>query len=277
MRAQDYDPGKILEEEAKYREQERDLLSQLLDKQMNKAKRFFALKARMGGTTSYITVAPLSWVESNIRFASDLPLFENYSDTKEISINKNIDKLQHKIDWRRQLPMTAYLAERENYKFPPLLIVAYQKWAYQERHESDNWDIEGRAMRPSIYTIPLDSNGYFIDITDEDTNYYVIDGQHRLMAIKGLRDLLVNRRLTARDKNGKNKTKGGIYLTEIIDSLIERRKNMGDERTNKMEVHEWLQGKLSETIGIEIIPAVQTGETREEATTRLRQIFANVN
>lgn len=257
----------------------RDVLSRLLDDKVQKSGHIFTLTSRMGRIRSYLASMNLSWVAENVCFPDDFPLFEKHSETKKISINEtNADMFeQHKLDWRRQLPMTSYLAKTINRKFPPLLVVAYQSWTYQDRHQNDIWDVEGRATQDSIYEKPLDSNGYFIEIMDENTIYYALDGKHRLMAIKGLKELLLNNRLPARDKNGKNKTKGGLCLDKITDSVVESYKNLEYGPKNKAEAYKWLQELLSETMGVEIIPAVNSGETKEEAATRLWQIFSNVD
>lgn len=277
MKMNDCDIDDFLMEEAVRDSHRRAALCILLDEQRERARHFLALRMKMGITDSYMASMPLSWVESQVWFADDLPLFEERSDIKKISINQNAASIQQQIDWRRQASMSTYLAERENYKFPPLVVVAYQNWAYQTPIESDNWGPDGRAIKSSIYAMPLDTNGYFLDVVDEHTRYYVLDGQHRLLAIRGLKELLDYGHLSGRDKEGKRKNKGTVHLDTIIDSIIERRKKLGDNRTNKTDVRDWLRKRLSDTIGVEIIPAVQKWETKEEATARLRQIFADLH
>ena len=253
--------------------------TRLLDRQREKAGHIFALKANMGISESYIAAVPLSWLERKILFAADLPLFEGRADedSKKVEVNKKtVDLLQQRRpDWRRQLQMSVYLAERENHIFPPLLVVSYQNWAYQE--QSDNWAQDGRAIVRSIPVSSLDSNGYFLDIEDGKTSYYALDGQHRLMAIKGLKELITNRRLEARSEDG-SRRKTYITLEEIIDSIKKRRINQGRTDIDEQEIHNMLLNRMEdEMMFIEIIPAVQKGETLEEAVSRLRQIFVDVN
>ena len=257
----------------------RQALTQLLDRQREKAGHIFALRAKMGVSESYIAAVPLSWLERKIFFAADLPLFEGRSDddSKKVNVNKKtVDLLQQRQpDWRRQLPMSVYLAERDNHIFPPLLVVSYQEWAYQEK--SDEWAQDGRAIKRSIPVASLDSNGYFLDIEDDNTSYYALDGQHRLMAIKGLKELITNRRLEARNEDGSRKNKS-ITLDEIISSIKKRRKNQGQDGANNQEIHNMLLNRMDrEMMFIEILPAIQQGETLEEAVSRLRQIFVDVN
>ena len=276
MKAQDYDAENFLIEEVERDRQRRSAFALLLEQQRQQAGHIFALKAKMGITDSYIAHMPLSWVDNNVFFAEDLPLFEEKSDVKKIAANKDSTSICGWVDWRRQLSMSTYLAERENYKIPPLSVVAYQNWAYKTPLESDNWGPDSRAIKPSLYAMSLDINGHFFNVIDEDTRYYMLDGQHRLLAIRGLKQLLEYGQLSACDKDGKRKKKGAIHLKDIIASVVERRKSSGDNRTSESEVREQLQRRFSDTIGVEIIPAVQQGETQEEATARLRQTVADL-
>ena len=97
--------------------------------------------------------------------------------------------------------MTLYLAARRNHKFPPLLVVITQKWVDDAR--ADEWET-GFATKDSLEYEPLDSSGYFVDLALEaDSMLYAIDGQHRLMAIKGLKELSDTGQLGSRRASGK--------------------------------------------------------------------------
>ena len=160
--------------------------------------------------------------------------------------------------------MTMYLATREHHKFPSLLLVAYQEWVYDEAH--DNWDSHGRAMTNSLNVERLDTKACVVDLDVTTTTYFALDGQHRLMAIKGLKELLDNGRLSAKHKNGT--TISGKNITrEEIEGYFEGQ----DLDPNK------LQNSMDEVIGIEIIPAVQNRETFRESVSRLRNVFVDVN
>lgn len=258
----------------------RRALAQLLDGQREKAGHVFALRAEMGITKSYITSVPFSWVKDHISFAADLPLFEKHSDkdSKKIAVNEGtVELLQQRApDWRRQRPMSVYLAARDNHKFPPLLVVCYQKWTYQDRDASDNWGLDERAVKDSIPAVMLDSRGCFVDIEDNGTSYYALDGQHRLMAIKGLSDLIEKDRIYSLDRDGKP-GKSEITLDTVVESVVNRRRKRGEEDLDKTKIRSEIRERMEETIGLEIIPAVQKGETRQEAVERLRQIFVDVN
>lgn len=239
----------------------------LLDWQVKKEGHKIALPARMGTVNSYLMSVTLGWVASNVYFARDLPIFKEHQVDNHgpIAINDTtIDDLQQREpDYRRQLPMAIYLATRRHHKFPSLLLVAYQDWVYDK--ESDKWGPGGKAMEPSLKVEPLDTNASIVDLDVTNTAYFALDGQHRLMAIKGLKDLL-DGRLYAKSKTGhimKGKSKAREEIEEYYEKLH------WDVRS--------LQGILNEVIGIEVIPAVQPNETYTEAVSRLRNVFVDVN
>ena len=246
--------------------EEKRVLRGLLDETRGKKDHFLAVSARMGDSHSYITSVPLRWL-ADVRFAFELDVFDDYrKDGKRVDINKEtVDLLtQRQPDWRRQLPMTAYLATRKHHKFPPVLLVAYQSWIFDP--DSDQWGVDKRASKDSITHTSLDSKNEVVDLDHSGTQFYALDGQHRLMSVKGLRDLL-DGNLYQKKKDG-SLGRSSISIGDVMQHAKER-----DENAFKQE----LLSIMDETIGVEIIPAVQEGETRKEASMRLRQIFVDVN
>ena len=244
----------IEDEEKRHQE----ALQFLLNKQKKKEGHLFALTVEMGLGKSYLTSVSLQWVAGRVRFAFQLPIFDGGIQALE----KPGDYIQQRRpDWRRQLPMTTYLAARRNHKFPPLLLVAYQNWMYEK--SSTNWDDKGKAKQDALNVIPLDSKAAYVDLDVEDTQYFALDGQHRLMGIKGLHDLL-DGSLIARKQDGSPSSASTITLEEIEEEL--------DITAGTLP-----KNIMSETIGIEIIPGVIKGETLKEAVSRLRNIFVDVN
>ena len=237
----------------------REQLQALLDKQNDKKGHIFALTVEMGSGKSYLTSVSLHWVAGRVRFAFQLPIFEHNGIEVTPETERYIQ--QRRPDWRRQLPMTTYLAARKSHKFPPLLLVAYQDWMYDK--DSKNWDTKGKAKHDALNVIPLDSKAAYVDLAVEDTQYFALDGQHRLMGIKGLHDLL-DGSLTVKKQDGSPSSGSTITLEDVEK---ERNKTAGNLPKNIM----------SETIGIEIIPAVIKGETLKDAIARLRNIFVDVN
>ena len=254
----------LLERELNYKE----ALRLLLDWQRDREDHHVALPAKMGTSKSYLITVSLGWIAANVYFARDLPIFKEHQrkDSKAIDINDvTAEYLQQRApDYTRQLPMAMYLASREHHKFPPLLLVAYQDWVYDEAH--DMWDPHGRARESSLNVVGLDTKACIVDLDVANTRYFALDGQHRLMAIKGLKDLLDNGRLSARKKDGTAIT-GKDMTRDEIEGYFEERGLDPDK----------LQGAMDEVMGVEIIPAVQNQETFRESVSRLRNVFVDVN
>ena len=165
--------------------------------------------------------------------------------------------------------MAYYLATRRNHKFPPLLLVGYQPWVFDDQHE--RWEADGTASASSVTVNPLDSKFLYNDFDDTATTFYALDGQHRLMAILGLKDLLTNGQLFGMDIN--RLPRKSVKVTR--DSVVERIKaETGDDES---QIHSRLESLLFEEVGVEIIPAVSAGETYRDALFRLRSVFVDVN
>ena len=266
-------PDQVIDDVIQMEERNRQALSLLLALQREKDGHLLALGTRMGEIPSFVTSVTLAWVAQNIYFAGDLPIFKGKVDktTKKSFMDENIydDIQQRQLDWRRQLPMALYLATRRNHKFLPLLVVGCQDWVYD--NNAEQWGLDKRAMQNSHTAISLEPKANYFDLDTKNTKYYALDGQHRLMAILGLHELLTKGKLFSLDANGKPEPKRFITRETIYAQA--QKENGEDEYT----VHNRLEGLMSESIGIEIIPAVVTGETYEEAIFRLRDTFLVVN
>ena len=254
-------------------EQNRQVLSMLLEQQRDKARHHLAFKTHMGITVSYITSVSLDWISQHVHFAGDLPIFKGRVDekSKKVLVDENtVDDIQQRQpDWGRQLPMAFYLATRRNHKFPPPLVVGYQNWVFDENAEE--WGLDGCAMRNSLTVTPMEPTGIYCDLDDTSTNFYALDGQHRLMAILGLKELLTKGQLSALNSEGRPKRKPIVTRDDVIRHIHEE--SGEDEGT----IHSRLETLMFEQIGIEIMPAVTTGESYREALFRLRRIFVDVN
>ena len=253
------------------RQREQRALSHLLEKLRTQTNHHLVLQVHMGDVSSYLTSVTLRWVAEKVGFAADLPIFHESSEgSKRVAVDQEtVEKVQQRQpDWRRQLQMSTYLATRRHHKFPPLLLVGYQGWVYEPRHEK--WGIEACAMNESLTLRTLEPTGTYWDLDDTDTEFYALDGQHRLMAILGLRDLIQTGQLHALDEKRRPK-KGGLSRQEIIDHI---HNGTGESHAS---IHERLQRLMDERIGVEIVPAVRLGENYDEALRRLRQMFVDVN
>lgn len=258
-----------LQEIEKQERTKRRALRQLLDEQRQKKNHAVGINSMMGSSRSFVTTVNLSWAAEHIRFASELPIFNEYRDPHGfVRPNKSTQHLiqQRNLDWRRQIPMTLYLASRVNHKFPPLLVVVTRPWV--DEPTSDQWGPHSRALEDSLLYTPIDSNAEYVDLSFESGTgsiLYAIDGQHRLMAIRGLKDLVRDGHLHAKSDVGREKAKGRLEIEHII--------TMSHDRIGRSDI----QKLLDEKIGIELIPAVMAGETRADALRRLRTLFVHVN
>ena len=262
---EEYDDIDKLEENIRREER---VLARLLDGVQHKTRHHMVMQVNMGEVQSYLTSVTLSWVAENVNFANDLPVFMRdeggYGSTQPTP--GDLEERKQRIpNWTRQRDMAAYLASRRHHKFPALLLVGYQGWVYDEK--SEKWGEDSRAMSDSLTIRNLDSTGMCWELDDSNTFFYALDGQHRLMAIRGLRELIQDGHLPARDKQGRVKPKDGLSRDDIIQQT-------GEDR---VEAHERLQRLMNERIGIEIIPAIRRDETEEEGRRRLRQMFVDVN
>ncbi|HLP90951.1 MAG TPA: DGQHR domain-containing protein [Nostocaceae cyanobacterium] len=246
--------------------QDKQVVSALLEKLLDQKDQILVQKTQMGGTDAYVGSVTLEWFADRVHFASGLPLLQKkYNpETGNIEIDADsIDEIrQRSIDWSRQAPLVQYLAARKNHKFPPVLVVINQPWVDNPR--SPEWDSEGRAIKSTTDFKPLDPDGKvgLLNISEENVTIYALDGQHRLMGVQGLIDLLKNRQLP---RYKKDKTADISFIT--VSDLQE-----------KYQVDSaYLHSLPQEKIGIEFICAVNAGETRTEARRRVRSIFVHVN
>ncbi len=173
-------------------ERKSQALNLLLNEYREKKGHLIGLTSQMGLTRSYVTSSSLEWIGEHLRFANQLPIFNEKIDKKtgKIIIDRETLTLiqQRELDWRRQYPMTLYLAKRKQHKFPPMLVVSWQPWVGNPN--ANEWSND-KALKDSINAQGLDNESYYVDIEITDTDQlYVIDGQHRLMAIQGLSNLL---------------------------------------------------------------------------------------
>jgi len=252
--------GQVLETEARNKR----AMGILLDQFASKEGQLFAHSAQMGGTDSYLASVSLEWFAGKIRFASELPLFKKgqVEDNLHIIIDEDTAEnvLQRPLNWRRQAELTQYLITKPKHKFPPALVVISQKWV--DNPSADEWDEDGRALKSSASFQPFDNHGRFglLDVSS-DMQIYALDGQHRLLGVKGLMELISKGFLTVKKSNGTDEnrqiTTSDFELYDVDNSYI--------------------QSLGGESMGIEFISAVVEGETREEARQRIRSIFVHVN
>jgi DGQHR domain-containing protein len=245
--------------------QDREAIAKHLEPFLNSPESLLVHKTQMGGTEAFIGSVTLDWLDRNVGYASQLPLFKRHLNPETVNVERVADTvediLQRPLDWSRQLPLAQYLATHKAHKFPALLVVICPSWVNNPK--AFEWDEDGRATESAIAFQGLDHQGQLglLHLTSDEA-VFALDGQHRLMGIQGLMKLLRSGKLQPYSKIKKAVGEAITLedMTEVSALTPEEIKNLA-----------------SETIGIEFIPAVVTGETRQQARQRVRSIFVHVN
>ena len=137
---------------------EQETLAVLLDKHTSKSDRLLVQKTQMGTTQAYIGSVTLEWLDSRVRFASQLPLFQHKFDSQTGNVIRDaqtIDNIQQRpLDWSRQAPLAQYLAVRKKHKFPAVLVVISPDWV--DNPNAAEWDHNGQAIKSATDFTPLD-------------------------------------------------------------------------------------------------------------------------
>jgi len=167
---------------------------------------------------------------------------------------------QRAPDWTRQAALAAYLAHDPSRKFATILAVLSPPWVDDPEHE--NWGSDERALKGADQFEALDSAGRIGILNIENIHVYALDGQHRVMGIRGIQDVRDDGFIELRKKDG-TATGKRITRDEFLDAF---HVTISD-----------LQNLLSERMNVEYIPAVIIGETRQEAVQRIRSVFSSIN
>jgi DGQHR domain-containing protein len=222
-------------------------------------------KTLMGNSEAYLGAVTLEWLANRVNFACQLPLFQKKLDLTTNNIIRDaqtIEEIQQRpLDWSRQASLTQYLIAKKNHKFPALLVVISAPWV--DNPDAPEWDEKKQAIQSTANFINLDGN-HNIGLLDvsESLSIFALDGQHRLMGIQGLIELINTGKLP---RYSKNKKPIGSPIT------------LKDLRSAYQLDYTYLKSLSQEKIGIEFIPAVNLGETRPQAQQRIRSIFVHVN
>jgi hypothetical protein len=251
----------LQEQQKKIEEAWRNMLDEKL-----KQDKLFVQRSKMGKSPIYQTNASLRWINNNVLLFTELPLFKTKLDKKgHFVIDEEIvsELAQRAPRWDRQPALTHYLLRHKNRMFPSIVCIVSQPWV--EDADAPEWDENGRATVSSIPIENLDSMGRIALVDFREGVYiYVIDGQHRLLGVKGVFELFQNGKLLYKKANGDP-------IANKFDTL--------EDIEKKYRIDHSALARLidEEQIGIQFIPAVLKGETHEEARIRTRSIFVHIN
>jgi DGQHR domain-containing protein len=218
-------------------------------------------RTQMGGSEAYIGSVTLQWLADRVKYASEMSLLSEQHQPQDRNIAIDSDSIeviqQRPLDWSRQAALVQYLAGRATHKFPPVLVTIDRAWV--DNIHAPEWGRGGKANQSAAIFMPIDGNNSvgLLDV-GESVRIYALDGQHRLMGVQGLMELLSAGELPRYNKE-RHPVGHKITLAEVGTS------------------EEYLASLPQETIGIEFISAVVKGETQLEARRRIRSIFVHVN
>ena len=218
-------------------------------------------RTNMGGSEAYIGSVTLQWLADRVKYASEMNLLSEQYQPKDNNIAIDSDTIeviqQRPLDWSRQAALVQYLAGRTTHKFPPVLVTIDRDWI--DNIHAPEWGRGGKATESAAMFMPLDGNDSFglLDV-GASVRIYALDGQHRLMGVQGLMELLRAGELPRYNK-----------YRELVGNKI----TIAQLGTSEA----YLASLPQETIGIEFISAVVKGETQLEARRRIRSIFVHVN
>ena len=274
MTAQNSELDRLMAEQEQGDDREKRILAQLLQKLSDRKGHVLVHASGMGRTLaetgspklvpSYAATHTLEWIADNIKLGSQMPFMETKIDEKTghliIDEENAEDVKQRAPDWTRQPALAAYLAQSQR-KFGPIIAVVSPDWVDDPKHE--NWGKDGKALKSATEFQALDLEGRVGLLNIGGIKVYALDGQHRVIGIQGIRDVRdAPRGLVMRTRDGKEK--GKAYSR---DEFLDRFRLSIDE----------LQSLLNETMIVEYIPAVIAGETREDASRRIRNTFISIN
>ena len=78
-------------------------LAELLDEYLGKSDRLLVQRTQMGSTEAFISSVTLEWLDSKVRFASQLPLFRQTFDSPTENVIRDAETIeeiqQRHVDW----------------------------------------------------------------------------------------------------------------------------------------------------------------------------------
>jgi hypothetical protein len=274
MKTTDPELDRLIREQEEADDREKSILARLLQKVTDRKGYVLVHASAMGKVLtetgspklvpSFAATHSLEWIADNIKLGSQMPFMETKIDpvTMRLIIDQeNAEEVKQRApDWTRQPALAAYLAQPQR-KFGPIIAVVSPDWVDNPNHE--NWDKSGRALKSATEFTALDLEGRVGLLKLDGIKVYALDGQHRVIGIQGIRDVRDKPLgLVMRTKDGKEK--GRAYSRE--------------EFLGRFHLSfEDLQALLNETIIVEYLPAVIAGETRSDASRRIRNTFISIN
>jgi len=277
MKTNELELDQMIQDTASNQQRDKRVLAELLQRAADRNGYFLVHAAAMGKVLtesgspkvvpSYAATHTLEWIANTIKLGSQMPFMETKVEEDKNGIRRlvideeNAEELKQRMpDWSRQPALAAYLAQPQR-KFGPIIAVLSPDWVDDPKHE--NWGIDGRALKSAATFESLDLEGRVGLLKVGGIKLYALDGQHRVIGIQGLKAVRDDSSGLVMYRKDKKPTGEAMTKAEFLERF-------------HMSIED-LQSVLNETMIVEYIPSVIAGETREEATRRIRSIFISIN
>lgn len=220
------------------------------------------------------------WIGRNVKLVGEMEMFSHEEgeyrrigdDYGNIEItSENIELIrQRPVDFSRAHGIAKYLLMHPFHNLPDLVLVVTAPWV--EDRGATQWD-NGRAKFDSCDLEMIS------DLTDKGLLHlgkqgqadryaiYALDGQHRLIGIKGALDMLETGVLHHKKKDG---SPAGRNAEERLEDWLDEVEGLGITKLDVLKFR-------TERVGIKLVPAVCKGETWDEAVQRVASIFKAFN
>jgi hypothetical protein len=226
------------------------------------------------GKTFFTFQTTTQWVNDNVQLVGEMKMFnEDDSEYERVGddfgnieiTSDNIDLIkQRPVDFSREAAIAKYLLMHPFHNLPDLVLVVSAPWV--DNRNAPQWK-DGVATADScdVEVISEDIDKVLLKL-GKDYTVYALDGQHRLIGIRGAIRMLQEEVLQVRKKDGKYTGKNAHHLHEWLEEVEE----FGITKADILKFRQ-------ENVGIKLVPAVCKGETWDQAIQRVASIFKAFN
>jgi len=226
------------------------------------------------GKTFFTFQTTTQWINDNVQLVGEMKMFnEDESEYERVGddfgnieiTSDNIDLIkQRPVDFSRESAIAKYLLMHPFHNLPDLVLVVSAPWV--DNRNAPQWK-DGVATTDScdIESISDDIDKVLLKLGSDHT-VYALDGQHRLIGIRGAIKMLREEVLQVRKKDGTYLGKNAHHLNDWLEEVE-------DFGITKADILKFRQ----ENVGIKLVPAVCKGETWDQAIQRVASIFKAFN
>ena len=255
------------------------IIADKLTEKVKSSQSLIATKTISGESVSYLSSAPATWIAKNISLFVEMKSASNMVETDDngnyslvVDEKTSNDIKQRKPDFARAHLIALYLLSQKHPQFPPFLLVVEDDWCNMTPDDPDYvkyWDEERRA-RKSVIDPTFSFSDDIANLLPRDqfdkNNCYVIDGSHRTIALQAIENF---ERLGTLEKRQRD---GARVAESLQDTDLEAIIGISAQ-----EINDAKRRVMKSSFGVQFFSAVEAGETREEASRRVRSLFVHIN